>query len=212
MSGKCGLVFFGVAKWLFLFYLLTDFHVCAPHCPGKVKTLLEQKNHLLSARMLPIALSALHTVGAPELSPADGCNESFNSLRIPQATEWFDHTCWLSLLPNSGQKAKAHPRCCNGLIMTQYLFTSLLKRKSICEHLKLSRLTVWLTLLWWLESDLTLYRKGETTEDMEPPLYVSLVTSIRLLQRNLWFTYSWKPPSLTWPMVIILCLKYLYSV
>ena len=93
MSGKCGLEFFGVAKWLFLFYLLTYFHVCAPDCPGKVKTLLEQKNHLLSARMLPIALSAQHTVGAPELSLADGCNESFNSLRNPQATEWFDHTC-----------------------------------------------------------------------------------------------------------------------
>ena len=197
MSGKCGLEFFGVAQRLFLFYLLTYFHVCAPDCPGKVKTLLEQKNHLLSARMLPIALSARHTVGAPELSLADGCNESFNSLRNPQATEWFDHTCWLSLLPNSGQKAKAHPRCRNGLIMTQYLFTSLLKRKSICEHLKLLGLIVWLTLLRWLERDLTLYRKGATTEDMEPPLYMSLVTFIRLLQRNLWFPYSWKPPLLT---------------
>lgn len=197
MSGKCGLEFFGVAKWLFLFYLLTYFHVCAPDCPGKVKTLLEQKNYLLSARMLPIALSAQNTVGAPELSPADGCNENFNSLRNPQATEWFDHTCWLSLLPNSGQKAKAHPRCCNGLIMTQYLFTSLLKRKSICEHLKLLRLIVWLTLLQWLERDLTLYRKGATTKDMEPPLYMSFVTSIRLLQRNLWFPFSWKPSSLT---------------
>lgn len=41
--------------------------------------------------------------------------------------------CCLSQPRNSGQKAKAHPRCCNGLIMTQYLFTSLLKRKSICS-------------------------------------------------------------------------------
>ena len=193
MSGKCGFEFFGVAKWLFLFYLLTNFHVCAPDCPGKVKTLLEQKNHLLSAWMLPIALNALHTVGAPELSPADGCNESFNSLRNPQATKWFDHTCWLSLLPNSGQKARAHPRCCNGLIMTQYLFTSLLKRKSICEHLKPLRVIVWLTLPRWLESELTLYRKGSTAEDMQLPLCMSLVTSIRLLQTNLWFPYSWKP-------------------
>ena len=87
MSGKCGLEFFGVAKWLFLFYLLTYFHVCAPDCPGKVKTLLEQKNYLLSARMLPIALSAQNTVGAPELSPADGCNENFNSPRDP-GREW----------------------------------------------------------------------------------------------------------------------------
>ena len=87
MSGKCGLEFcFGVVRWLFLVYFLTHFHVCAPDCSGKFKTVEDQEHCLLFALLLPTALSTLHTVGAPELSLAGGCNE-----KLQQPHEPIDH-------------------------------------------------------------------------------------------------------------------------
>lgn len=68
------------------------FCVYALNCPHKLKTPGEQEQRLLFALMFPTGLSALHTVGAPELSLTDGCNESLNSFMNQWATEWCNHT------------------------------------------------------------------------------------------------------------------------
>lgn len=75
-----------------LIYFLTCFHVCAPDFPSKFKTLLKAGAvSSLFALMFPVELSALHTVGAPELLLTDGYNESFNSLMSQWTTEWCNH-------------------------------------------------------------------------------------------------------------------------
>lgn len=73
-------------------YFCTRSHVCAPNYPGTVNALQGQKLCLLLALEPPMVLSALHTVGTPELPLTDGCNESLNCLMSQWTTEWCNHT------------------------------------------------------------------------------------------------------------------------